>query len=236
MTVITAVQCHRLLVVVPCRCRGFVSARKASRPIPATCRNNVLDAGETCLNCAEGGVSCVACGGPCDACLSCSNCKRDRKETDVDCGGIDCAKRCANNKACKVPSDCAGGACLWVNPQDRRVDGPRACKTRTCSDQQQNGGEVLYDAPMCVLQCHEGRAHSHSHSHTHTHTHTHTLTHTHSHTHRDTHSHSHTHSHTYSYSHSHSHTLTHSTQANTRMVALPRRRKHAVPLSQGSES
>jgi hypothetical protein len=119
----------------------------------------VLDPGETCLSCIDGGA-CVACGGPCATCESCANCKRDKHETDVDCGSTECAARCANNKACKVPSDCAKGACLLLVPRDRRVDGPRVCKHRTCNDEQQNGGdsEVRWgrDTPApcsCVHTC-----------------------------------------------------------------------------------
>ncbi len=93
----------------------------------------------------DDGGACLACGGPCATCESCANCKRDKRETDVDCGSTECAARCVNNKACKVPSDCAKpeGACLLLVPRDRRrVDGPRVCKHRTCNDEQQNGGEV----------------------------------------------------------------------------------------------
>lgn len=55
---------------------------------------------------------------------------------------MECAAKCANEKACKVPGDCAEGACLWVNPHDRRANGPRWCQTRWCDDGQQNGDEV----------------------------------------------------------------------------------------------
>ena len=41
----------------------------------------------------------------------CTNGKEDGDETDVDCGGKTCSKRCAISKKCKTGRDCMSGLC-----------------------------------------------------------------------------------------------------------------------------
>lgn len=56
--------------------------------------------------CASGfsnGYACVA--------NACSNLKKDNGETDVDCGGPNCA-RCRDGLMCAVDSDCSSGSCI----------------------------------------------------------------------------------------------------------------------------
>src|SRR5262249_2117603 len=54
----------------------------------------------------------------CDAtsmtCVSCSDGQRDGEETDVDCGGADCAP-CAYGLTCSQSTDCSTAACLQGN-------------------------------------------------------------------------------------------------------------------------
>jgi hypothetical protein len=96
--------------------------------IPASCRNGNKDTGESDLDCGGNycppcgfGKSCVnsldcakgACSTPsykCVAPTTCSNLKRDVKETDMDCGGPDCSP-CLASKFCQVNSDCSSDLC-----------------------------------------------------------------------------------------------------------------------------
>lgn len=64
---------------------------------------------------------------------SCTNTIKDGKETDVDCGGVDCAK-CIDGKRCVANTDCRGGSC--VN---------QACVTASCTDSVTNGDESDID-------------------------------------------------------------------------------------------
>jgi hypothetical protein len=95
--------------------------------LPFQCRNSNKDVGETDLNC---GGPCPPCGlnqgcaqdvdcakgrcvletAKCTAAATCSNGRRDGAETDVDCGGPDCAG-CAGNRMCGDSDDCASLVC-----------------------------------------------------------------------------------------------------------------------------
>jgi hypothetical protein len=66
---------------------------------------------------------------------------KNGKETDVDCGGPDCAK-CANTKACGVASDCLSGTCTGG-----------ACQPG-CFDSLKNGNETDVDCGgSCAQKC-----------------------------------------------------------------------------------
>lgn len=94
------------------------------RPPPMnTCRDRIVDAGETdidcggpCQPCADG----LACAAPADcqsnACdagrcrlSTCTDGVRDGFESDVDCGGA--CPACATGDACAADRDCASNAC-----------------------------------------------------------------------------------------------------------------------------
>jgi formylglycine-generating enzyme required for sulfatase activity len=64
---------------------------------------------------------------------TCGNKTKDGKETDVDCGGTECAK-CVDGKTCLAKTDCAGDACL---------DGK--CATPACTDNRKDGDETDID-------------------------------------------------------------------------------------------
>jgi formylglycine-generating enzyme required for sulfatase activity len=66
---------------------------------------------------------------------ACSNTVKDRQETDVDCGGGECAK-CIDGKSCTSKNDCAGDACL-----------NQKCVTPACNDGQRSdsSGETDID-------------------------------------------------------------------------------------------
>jgi alpha-tubulin suppressor-like RCC1 family protein len=76
----------------------------------------------------------------------CTDNARNNDETDVDCGGKQCAK-CADAKGCQEAADCASGVC---DPQKK------TCSVASCSDQVRNGDETDVDCggptcPKCPL-------------------------------------------------------------------------------------
>jgi hypothetical protein len=108
---------------------------------PPTCEDGTVngdeasaDCGGPCPVCRVGGsctagASCASgtctpgtggASGRCAAASTCSNSLQDGTETDVDCGGLACAK-CAAGKRCRTPGDCntricAAGVCGTCNP------------------------------------------------------------------------------------------------------------------------
>jgi formylglycine-generating enzyme required for sulfatase activity len=64
---------------------------------------------------------------------TCNNTIRDGNETDVDCGGNECAP-CLDGQACVAPTDCAGGSCVG-----------NVCVTSACNDVVTNGSETDVD-------------------------------------------------------------------------------------------
>jgi len=77
-----------------------------------------VDCGGVCAPCGLGfkcGSDADCASGACDAvtlrCVSdpCADHRRDRYETDVDCGGFDACPRCASGKACSADGDCELG-------------------------------------------------------------------------------------------------------------------------------
>jgi hypothetical protein len=89
------------------------------------CYNHDKDPGETDFDCGGNcppcalGLSCIVkadCAKGdcvsfiCTAPSSCSDGRRDNKETDVDCGGPDCAT-CASGKKCTTGTDCTSKTC-----------------------------------------------------------------------------------------------------------------------------
>lgn len=93
-------------------------------PMSDECRNDMLDPGESDVDC--GGPTCAACAlgatcardgdcasGACEAgtCIdACDNGAADPGEADVDCGGAACDP-CEDGSSCTTPTDCAGGLC-----------------------------------------------------------------------------------------------------------------------------
>jgi len=85
---------------------------------PGPCTDAAGDCGGVCAPCAVG-FQCLNdsdCeSGACDAntlrCVSdpCADHRRDRYETDVDCGGVDACPRCASGKICGEDGDCELG-------------------------------------------------------------------------------------------------------------------------------
>jgi hypothetical protein len=100
-----------------------------SQCVPSTCGNIMKDGTETDVDC--GGMDCAPCGNgksclvaaDCQSPLLCTNNKcqamptcmdgiKNQDETDVDCGGMTCAKKCDNGKMCMMNSDCASDLCV----------------------------------------------------------------------------------------------------------------------------
>ena len=67
-------------------------------------------------------------------CTSCFNSARDGGETDVDCGGSICEKRCIVGEECAADGDCGTGKC------DLTLATP-VCRTLTAHDTCTNGGQ-----------------------------------------------------------------------------------------------
>ena len=132
---------------------------------PPVCANRVQDATETDVDC--GGV-CAPCGdglgcvkasdcvdkvcdhthappspnpspGTCAA-STCSDQVQNGNETDVDCGGVTCIKRCGTGNRCLSDSDCVSKVC----------DRTGLCAAPTCCDGVQNGNET---GPDCGGDC-----------------------------------------------------------------------------------
>lgn len=72
---------------------------------------------------------CVSSGDP-----SCVDWVRNGNETDVDCGGLDCAP-CGDWHSCVKASDCYSHVCSFMGK----------CTPPTCDDKVQNGGETGVD-------------------------------------------------------------------------------------------
>jgi plastocyanin len=123
--------------------------------------NPALAAGSACAQ--DGGVmcdgagSCVECAtgpdcgsGVCSTGLcvapGCLDKQRNGSETDVDCGGPDCAP-CALGQGCSTGTDCVTGICTG-----------NACKAPSCTDGIKNGSETDVDCGGgCSADCAVGK-------------------------------------------------------------------------------
>lgn len=131
--------------------------------VPAHCKNNVKDLGETAVDCGGASSQCNKCGngkgcvaGATD-CVSgictggncvvpgCMDGVQNQDETDVDCGGQMCGQPCADNFKCALPVDCASKVCK-----------SNVCQAPSCADGVQNGDEAGVDCggadcPACAM-------------------------------------------------------------------------------------
>ncbi len=100
------------------------------------------------LVCTCNGVSCASGAvGLCTSPTLCGNGIKDNGETDVDCGGIKCGRKCGDGRICANSGDCASGVC----PLTKR------CEVPTSTDNTKNGDETGVDcggatAPKCPAQ------------------------------------------------------------------------------------
>lgn len=118
-----------------------VGASNMNQPLPqqggavpgSDCKNNKKDNFETDVDCGGGSPSCDKCaeGKGCisnsdcvsNVCTSnkcqastggadtCENGNKDGDESDIDCGGLTCERRCASGGACFTDSDCSTNKC-----------------------------------------------------------------------------------------------------------------------------
>ena len=137
-------------------CETYVCDLDAGLCAGPACDDGAPNGEETDVDC--GGPECDPCenGGQCEQdsdCVSelcdpaaricvaptCTNGELDGEETDVDCGGPDCAP-CAGGETCEVGRDCISEVC----------DG-NTCADATCADGVQNQGETDVDCggPNC---------------------------------------------------------------------------------------
>jgi hypothetical protein len=119
-------------------------------PVPiATCRDNLRNAEEVDIDCGPACNASCATGKLCTAdveCVTgfcnqglcsepgCGDGRKNRTETDVDCGGSDGCKACTTGQRCASNYDCDGGAC--TNGR---------CQAPSCSDGLQNQDESDQD-------------------------------------------------------------------------------------------
>ena len=101
-----------------------------------------IDCGGTCSALCLKGMACTD-GTDCSTgqCIknvcgfdACKDGQLSPGETDIDCGGATCEKKCALTGGCKADKDCATGFC----------DGT-ACVATSCTDKKQSGGEADVD-------------------------------------------------------------------------------------------
>jgi hypothetical protein len=79
----------------------------------------------------------------------CTDAVKNGTETDVDCGGSNCAANCADGKACAVAADCVSGACNG---------GICGGAVASCSDAIKNGTETDVDCGgSCAADCANGK-------------------------------------------------------------------------------
>ncbi len=127
-------------------CSSDLFCNKNGRCAAPTCSDNVQNQDETGVDC---GGTCTGEGFTCDDGVGCStnadctssfcskgvctgHCtsgKREADETDVDCGGMECAP-CPDSKRCMVASDCVSKVC-----------NNNVCVAPTCSDNITNQDE-----------------------------------------------------------------------------------------------
>jgi hypothetical protein len=114
----------------------------------SNCDNNLLDPPETGVDC--GGGTCPACapGSPCTVDIdcahqvctlqglcelaSCADNEANGTETDKDCGGPDCVKRCEPGDDCRDDSDCESLLCQDGQCVPGTCDPTSACGTSDC--------------------------------------------------------------------------------------------------------
>jgi hypothetical protein len=133
--------------------------------LPATCADGMKNVNETdvdcggphCSKCANGDqcqvdtdCSSTLCDPEAGVCmsLSCGNGQMDGSETDVDCGGEECAP-CDNGSTCEQSSDCTSGSC------DSEAG---VCLSPRCTDGILNDDEVDVDCGgRSCLPCQDGQ-------------------------------------------------------------------------------
>jgi len=101
--------------------------------------------GTSNANCATG----LVCSGGVCAAPTCTDAMKDGMETDLNCGGPDCAK-CADGKVCLVAGDCASGVCSGTTA--------KTCAVPSCTDTVKNGMETDADCGgACTAKCADGK-------------------------------------------------------------------------------
>ncbi|MEO7330696.1 MAG: hypothetical protein ABI193_19125, partial [Minicystis sp.] len=134
--------------------------------VAATCTDGIKNGTETYKDCGGScaskcliGYSCLSnsdCfAGNCYAniCMpagwKCTDGIKNGTETAIDCGGSNCAAKCANGKTCAVNSDCTSGTC---------TGGVCGGAVVSCSDGIKNGTESDIDCGgSCASKCANGK-------------------------------------------------------------------------------
>ncbi len=146
-----------LIVIVIALLLGNLAVCIEAANDPKKCRGDKPDeCNGKCVNLKNDDQNCGSCGNACNQgeichnsrCVSpgnnekgtssnkkatCTDGKKDGKETDIDCGGSTCPA-CADEKTCETNMDCSSGVC---------TNG--ICQSPTCTDGVMNGGETGVD-------------------------------------------------------------------------------------------
>jgi hypothetical protein len=94
---------------------------------------NACNQGEVCKNGKCASADNIEKGTSGNKKSTCTDGKKNGKETDIDCGGPTCPA-CADEKTCKTDTDCSSGVCAVGY-----------CQAPSCVDQVKNGGETGVD-------------------------------------------------------------------------------------------
>lgn len=155
-----------LIVIVITLLLGNLAVCVESTNDPKKCRGDKPDeCNGQCVNFQNDEKNCGSCGNACNQgevchkgkCVSagnnekgtsgnkkatCTDGKKNGKETDIDCGGPTCPA-CADEKTCKSGTDCSSGVCT-----------NSICQAPSCTDGVKNGNEIGVDCggscPSCI--------------------------------------------------------------------------------------
>ncbi|CAF3954656.1 unnamed protein product [Adineta steineri] len=125
-----------------------------SSPCTGSVNCNSAGGGGTCQPIGSGntGYKCIDCSsgadvmnGACPA-LTCTDGVKNQDESDVDCGGAICSKKCSPQQGCKSSSDCANNNCDTTT---------KKCLAPTCTDGVKNQDESDVDCggAACSKKC-----------------------------------------------------------------------------------
>ncbi|MFO0760678.1 MAG: hypothetical protein U0359_29640 [Byssovorax sp.] len=142
-----SVNCSGGVCLAPTCTDGIKNGTETAKDCGGSCATKCL-IGYTCLintDCFSGncylGV-CMPSG------WQCSDGIKNGSETAIDCGGTNCATRCANGKTCLVNADCSSTNC----------SGGVCAALPSCSDAIKNGTETDVDCGgSCATKCANGK-------------------------------------------------------------------------------
>lgn len=124
--------------------------RPAATPCVSSDGGTLCDGAGQCVQCllskdCPSGQGCVSYR--CSTLESCSDKQKNGSETDVDCGGTECAA-CPDGAQCSADQDCASDTCKPL---------AKTCSPATCIDQTQDADETDLDCGGACRGCISGQ-------------------------------------------------------------------------------